>query len=418
MKRVISFLALVALFAGTFGTSVHLKNGLIDKQLKTQTDYAFLLPSANYMQVAALGYKQFLADFMLMRVIQIFGATRLHAEINVESLGSYFDTITDLDPHYVQAYSFGHLVIGEEAGRFRKGLDLLDKGIQSNPNSYRLGFEAAFFSFWDLDKPEMAKAYLVKATAASDCPDWVDRWSVFMDQQMGRYQAAYEQFLRDYILYYNKGEAHLFQLQYDKLRRAIDEWYVAEIRDKAIEYHESHGRYPTVAELEAEGAFSEVEWPDARRLFAHLDQAFENFEEIPSDEESIQALATSFMVKGWSRVPVSPANANRQFNRYAIWAGESPWVDEEEIEENPLFCGSEYFIAYRAKQYINGANRAVGQYRITHNGECPPDLETGALILTDIKEPWGGEWILDRERCKIYSTTYPDLAYMVSRPPL
>lgn len=418
MKRVFSFLALVALFAGTFGTSVHLKNRLIDKQLKTQTDYAFLLPSADYMQLAALGYKQFMADFMLMRVIQIFGATRLHAEINIESLESYFDTITDLDPRYVQAYSFGHLVVGEEAGRFRKGLDILDKGIEHNPDNYRLAFEAAFFSFWDLDKPEMAKEYLAKATAASDCPDWVGRWSVFMDQQMGRYRAAYEQFLRDYILYYNKGESHLFQLQYDKLRRAIDEWYSAEIRGKAIEYHAANGRYPTVAELEAQGAFLDVEWPDARRLFAHLDQAFENFDRIPDDEDSIQALAASFMVKGWPRVPVSPANANRHFDRYAIWAGEGAWIDEEEAEENPLFCSSEYFIAYRAKQYQGRANYAVNQYRMAHNGECPPDIETAASILTDIGEPWGGEWILDRERCKIYSSTYPDLAYMVNRAPL
>ncbi len=65
-------------------------------------------------------------------------------------LYNQFETITDLDPYFSEAYTFGQLVIGDEGGQQREALKLLNKGTFKVHQQYRIPFEAMYVSHWDL----------------------------------------------------------------------------------------------------------------------------------------------------------------------------------------------------------------------------------------------------------------------------
>jgi hypothetical protein len=390
---------------------LRLQNEIIKKEQARPDRYYDLLylPSSQYVQLAAVGYDHFFADFFFLRVIQAFGASYANP-VNLGQLWAYFNSITDLDPHFIAAYSFGNLVIGEEGQDTERGLALLEKGIESNPQTYRLAFEAAFFSLWTLNEPDRARAYVQQAEQAPDAPDFISRWKGFIDEQMGRYHAAFEQFLREYLKAVNANEATLIGLNHSRLRSAVDEWYKAVLLEKAIAFHEEEGFYPLVEELEQDGAFLDVEWPDWPALSRFLDLAWESEQPLDDSEDAVQELAARFIRTGWLKVPDNPSD-HPVFRGYLIWPGQEPKTSDG--RDNPIFLGSELNVAFSVKDSIISAAYRIQGYREAHDGECPPDLATVSPTLIALQEPWGGEFIYDPETCMVYPSTHPDLGEML-----
>lgn len=412
MKRFVSallpFLGFLVVFAG----AMRLQHEIIRKEQARPDRYYDLLylPSSKYVQLAAVGYDHFLADFFFLRVIQTFGASYANP-VNLGQLSSYFNSITDLDPHFLAAYSFGNLVLGEEGGDTEKGLQILDKGIEENPDTYRLAFEAAFFSLWQLNEPELARKYVHMAEKAPDAPEFVSRWEGFIDEQMGRYHAAFQQFLQEYVRAMNTNEPTLMQVNLKRLRSAVDEWYKAVLLEKAEAFHEEHGFYPIVEELEQEGAFLDAEWPNWPALKEFLDQAYEQGREVDASEAGIQELAERFTRTGWLKMPDNPSE-HPVLRGYVIWPGQEPTFPNG--RPNPTFLGSDLNIAFEVRQSIASAALRIERYKEQHDGECPPDLATASPTLSSLQEPWGGEFIYDPERCILYSSTYPQLGELLA----
>lgn len=407
LSAVLPFLGFVLVFAGAMG----LQHRIIERESTRPDRYYDLLylPSSKYVQRAAVGYDHFLADFFFLRAIQTFGASYANP-VNLAQLWSYFNSITDLDPHFLTAYSFGNMVLGEEAGDTERGLQILDKGIENNPQTYRLAFEAAFFALWTLDNPEQARAYIQKAEKAPDAPDFVARWEGFIDEQMGRYHAAFEQFLREYIKALNANEPTLIMVNERRLRSAVDEWYKAVLLEKAKAFHEQHGRYPSVRELENDGAFLDVEWPHWEALKQYIDANYAEGGEFDAEESAIAELAARFTRTGWLKMPQNPST-HPLFRGYIIWPGQEPVL--ESGRENHRFLGSELNVALAVRQWLGNAAVAIERYQELNDGECPPNLQTISGTLIEMAEPWGGEYVFDRETCRVYSSTYPNIGELL-----
>lgn len=95
----------------------------------------------------ALGAEGLLADWYWMRALQYIGGKVLNSEnenINLEDLGSLnprllyplLDNATDLDPHFLTAYSYGAIVL--PAIDKQQAIKLTEKGIAANPQEWRL----------------------------------------------------------------------------------------------------------------------------------------------------------------------------------------------------------------------------------------------------------------------------------------
>ena len=55
--------------------------------------------------------------------------------------------IAELDPHYIDPYLVGSMIMSVEAGRNDLALKLLDDGIARNPREWILPFSAGFLCY-------------------------------------------------------------------------------------------------------------------------------------------------------------------------------------------------------------------------------------------------------------------------------
>ena len=142
------------------------------------------LPSGRYLRVASLGFDGIAADVLYLWSIQYYSNYRIEDRYRyVEHI--YRDIITDLDPHYMDAYLTGALIMVIEAKQPESALRLLDKGIASNPAEWILAFEAGYVCYNDLRDYPRAAAYFEKAIAVPDVHPIVRRFYAEMYDKAG-----------------------------------------------------------------------------------------------------------------------------------------------------------------------------------------------------------------------------------------
>jgi hypothetical protein len=164
-RKPIAVLLLVALpigFAAVWGLQKSL-----DRQLAAvhQERDDLVLRSGRLMKVLSLEYGTFLADVYWTRAVQYYGEKRVRAEANFDLLAPLLDLTTTLDPHLVVAYRFGAVFLSEPAprgaGHPEQAVELIQRGIASNPEQWRLWQDLGFIYYWELrDYPKASQAFL------------------------------------------------------------------------------------------------------------------------------------------------------------------------------------------------------------------------------------------------------------------
>ncbi|MCH8333840.1 hypothetical protein IIC65_07900, partial [Candidatus Sumerlaeota bacterium] len=132
-------------------------------------------------------------------------------------------------------------------------------------------------------------------------------------------------------------------------------------------------------------------------------------EEFPEDPADVKDFANKFMATGWEKMPPNPASDNPWFPGFAIWPGQEPFVEDALGEKhlNEFFCLSELLAADRIVAEFGRALAEAENYKLEHDGECPPSLTAAnVFFLRYPNDPWGGEFAWDPEECKAYSTTF------------
>jgi tetratricopeptide (TPR) repeat protein len=99
------------------------------------------------------------------------------------------EVIAELDPHYVDAYWLGALIMTVEAKDLAAGLRLLDKGIAANPDKWILPYLAAWESYRAGDY-QRAADYFRRAAEVPDAPPAVMRMRAGMISKAGDLKTA------------------------------------------------------------------------------------------------------------------------------------------------------------------------------------------------------------------------------------
>lgn len=147
------------------------------------------LPSGRYLKVVSLGFDPILADALYLWSIQYYSNYRIEDRYtNLEHI--YKDIITEIDPHYLDAYLTGALIMSAEARRPDLALALLDKGIERNPQAWILAFDAGYLCYQDLKDYARAGAYFEKALRAPDVHPQVRRFYAEMRNRAGDKRAS------------------------------------------------------------------------------------------------------------------------------------------------------------------------------------------------------------------------------------
>jgi tetratricopeptide (TPR) repeat protein len=153
---------LVAGFAGIW----RLQQG-IDAKLdaRHQEKDDLVLRSGPMLKTMSLGYAPLMADLYWTRVVQYYGNKSARHDENFELLWPLLDVATTLDPNLLVAYRFGSMFLSEPAPRGPNrpdlAIELIERGIKSNPDYWRFYEDLGFIYYFQLqDYPKASAAFL------------------------------------------------------------------------------------------------------------------------------------------------------------------------------------------------------------------------------------------------------------------
>ncbi len=177
-------LALVLAVAGSMAVWVGAQRTTDAVRTTWPPQYPLLfLPNGRYLAAASLGFRTVLADVIYLWSIQYYGHRRTPE--GRRYLRHIFETITDLDPAFIDAYTTGALVMASDMSDPALAIELLERGIERNPDSWVLPREAGWYSYMEVQDYAAAERYFELATQKPDAPSWVARLRAHMVVEQG-----------------------------------------------------------------------------------------------------------------------------------------------------------------------------------------------------------------------------------------
>lgn len=426
MKTIGSIVIPLLVLLAALGGSVTLQHQMIEnwRQEPKRFRDTLYLPSSDYVRVISVGYNQFTADYLWLRMIQVFGASYSLAEAPMQ-LYNYADKITDLDPHFADAYTFALMGLSEgranamvaeqSEGRIKDPYgtpflkvsevdklvtQLVDKAIVKQPGDYRAAFDGACYAYSQLNNLPLAKYYTHMARTDPDYPSYIDSYEGYFELKQGRFLAAYEKGLRDEIGSIRSKNKDLLPTRRIQLNRAINKWFINEIKQRALEWQKTHGQLPTVDELRRAGAFKGVTLPDVRRLDTALKGMIDGSINPNLSEAEITDLLKKTTRSDWTDLPPGPYDAiDPQYQGYVIWRAKKP--------EDANFVLSSLEAVRVTYGFIKDTLDILKSYPARH-AAYPPTLGPFEKDITKT-DPFGNPWVYDPQAGTLKSATYPNL---------
>ena len=147
------------------------RNDVLGKQL-------LYLPTPEILKLASLGNQGLMADLLYIWSIQYYSQFSLDEKFLY--LENVFDLVTDLDPHYFDAYRIGALIMsvqrsGDPAQHKAAVARLYDKGLANMPDSWELAEVAAWDAHLVLNDQELAVRWMRMASERPGAPPEVKR---------------------------------------------------------------------------------------------------------------------------------------------------------------------------------------------------------------------------------------------------
>jgi tetratricopeptide (TPR) repeat protein len=139
----------------------------IDAQLAAthQEQDDLVLRSGALLKAMSLEYAPLVADVYWTRAVQYYGNKLATRQNTIDLLWPFLDVTTTLDPHLIIAYRFGSTFLSEPppagAGKPQLGIELLQRGINENPEYWRFYEDLGFIYYFHLkDYTKAASVFL------------------------------------------------------------------------------------------------------------------------------------------------------------------------------------------------------------------------------------------------------------------
>ena len=198
------------------------------------------LPSGEYLKVVSLGFDGILADLIYLWSIQYYGDDDFHDRY--EYLDHiYRRVITELDPHYLDPYLIGSLIMSAEAGEHEMALRLLDEGIENNPDRWILAFEAGFICYSNLKDYVRAAGYFEQALTVPDVHPLVRRLYAEMYNRAGDKRTSLREWAK---IHETSTDEYVRTVAWRHVHDLKVEVDLADLREGLKRFRESHGRAP------------------------------------------------------------------------------------------------------------------------------------------------------------------------------
>ncbi len=153
----------------------------------------------------SLGFNGLAADWYWMRSLQYVGKKVINepgdiqldnlSQLNLKLLAPLLDTTTTLDPQFIEPYEYGAIVL--PAVDVQQAIQLTQKGIDANPNTWRLYHQLGYI-YWRQGDYKTASEMYGRGAQVPGAPAWMEAMKAKMIAEGGSRATAREIYTRMY----------------------------------------------------------------------------------------------------------------------------------------------------------------------------------------------------------------------------
>jgi tetratricopeptide (TPR) repeat protein len=216
-------------------------------------DEVLFLSSPKVIKRASLGYDGLMACLYWTRAVQYFGYRHHYNAVSYNLLAPLLEITTNLDPHLVVAYEFGSSFLAPKppfgAGQPDRAIDLMEYGIQNNPDNWRLYYDLGFVYYTELKDYKKAAETFARGSQVPNAHPFLKVLAAQMAQHAGEYETARMLWS---ATYQTTQDEHIKRNAEEHLRAMRVDQDVEHLQQAVTRFGERTGRLPTsMAELAA-----------------------------------------------------------------------------------------------------------------------------------------------------------------------
>jgi tetratricopeptide (TPR) repeat protein len=209
------------------------------------------LNSPKVLKRLSLGYDGLLADIYWTRAVQYFGFRHHNQEQSYNLLGPLLEITTHLDPHLVVAYQFGASFLAPAppfgAGQPERAIELMQYGIQNNPDNWKLYYDLGFVYYMNLQDYKQAAVAFERGSKIPNAHPFMRLLAAQMAEHAGDFSTARMMWS---ATYQNSQDELIRQNATEHLRALRVDEDVTHLQEAVTRFGERAGRLPTsISEL-------------------------------------------------------------------------------------------------------------------------------------------------------------------------
>ena len=216
-----------------------------DLRPQASLEEVLFLSSPKVLKRASLGYDGLLADIYWTRAVQYFGGRHHAGAQSYDLLYPLLDITTHLDPQLVAAYQFGASFLAppppDGAGQPERAIQLMEYGVQNNPNNWKLYYDLGFVYYMNLKDYRKAADAFDRGSKVPDAHPFVRLLAAQMAEHAGDFDTARMMWS---ATYQNSQDRLIRQNAIEHLRALRVDEDVTHLQEAVTRFGERTGRLP------------------------------------------------------------------------------------------------------------------------------------------------------------------------------
>lgn len=209
-------------------------------------DDTLFLSSPKVIERASLGYNGLMACIYWTRAVQYFGFRHHYFATSYNLLAPLLEITAHLDPQLIVAYEFGSSFLAPQpphgAGQPERAIELMEYGIQQNPDNWRLYYDLGFVYYMELHDYKKAGEIFERGSHVPNAHPFLKVLAAQMAQHAGEYQTARMLWS---ATYQTTQDDQIKQNAAQHLRALSVDEDIEHLQDAVTHFGERTGRLPT-----------------------------------------------------------------------------------------------------------------------------------------------------------------------------
>jgi len=197
------------------------------------------IPSGKSLKYATFGFSSLAADLIYLWAIQYYSDYTIPERY--KHLDHVFSVIAELDHRYLDPYQIGALVAIYEAGDVEAAYEILDRGLEKNPEQWIFPFQAAHYAQMIAKDYKRAQEYYQKTMDIEGSPAIAKRLYANAAYELADYETAWATW-KD--IYENTEDERIRRIASNHLYRVKAATDLKALREAVEKYRSASGRNP------------------------------------------------------------------------------------------------------------------------------------------------------------------------------